>query len=122
LYYGWWFAGAGYDGSSSRGTAGTGDVLLGARDSEMACDGAITDGNGNSLSNCPQGNVGLKPGNINNPCDQTHFWSFHSGGANFLNGDGSVRFLNYNIDPDASMTSVFVALCTRDGGEAVTLP
>jgi hypothetical protein len=122
LNFGWWFAGAGYDGSSSRGTAGTGDVLLGSRDSEMACSGTITDGQGNAVTSCSQANVGFKPGTINNPCDQTHFWSFHSGGANFLNGDGSVRFLNYSVDPNASMTSVFVYLCTRDGGEVVTLP
>src|SRR4051812_46862965 len=32
LGYGWWFAGAGYDGASSRFTGGTGDVLLGARE------------------------------------------------------------------------------------------
>jgi prepilin-type N-terminal cleavage/methylation domain-containing protein/prepilin-type processing-associated H-X9-DG protein len=119
LNYGWWFAGAGYDGSSSRGTGGTMDVLLGSRDREASFN--ILDYDGTSVS-CPQTNVGLKPGDINNPCHQTHFWSFHTGGANFLRGDGSVIFLNYSIDPGSGDHDLFVALCTRNGGEAVTMP
>src|SRR5206468_10978497 len=44
LYYGWWFAGYGYDGS------GTGDVVLGSRDYGYA----------DSLG-CPRSKVGLRP-------------------------------------------------------------
>ena len=55
--------------------------------------------------------VGLQPGNIFNACDQTHFWSMHDGGANFLLGDGSVRFVAYSVD------SILPALATRNGGE-----
>jgi prepilin-type processing-associated H-X9-DG protein len=51
-----------------------------------------------------------------------HFWSFHTGGTNFLRADGSVVFLNYSIDPGAGDNDLFVALCTRNGGEAVTMP
>ncbi len=40
-------------------------------------------------------------------------YSFHQGGANFLSGDGSVRFFRQNI---ASKT--FVALYTSGGGDA----
>lgn len=39
-------------------------------------------------------------------------YSFHRGGANFVCADGSVRFLNEQIDVWA-----YVALCTRGGGE-----
>jgi prepilin-type processing-associated H-X9-DG protein len=54
------------------------------------------------------------PGNLSNPCDRYHFWSLHSGGANFAFADGSVRFLAY------SAKDVLPALATRDGGETIT--
>ncbi|MFO0809033.1 MAG: DUF1559 domain-containing protein [Gemmataceae bacterium] len=44
--------------------------------------------------------------------DQMH--SQHSGGCNILMGDGSVRFY-----ADGARFSVFQALCSRNGGEAV---
>jgi len=113
LNFGWWFAGYGYDGSGSM------DVVLGARDVQATAN--IEDFNGKLLS-CPTNGVGLKPGDIVNACHQSHFWSFHTGGSNFLNADGSVRFLTYNVDPDDNPSAVFVALCTRNGGEAFTMP
>jgi len=94
LYYGWWFAGAGWDGS------GEGDVVLGARSVNYAA----------SLG-CPTTNVGFGPGKITNNCDQSHYWSLHSGGGNFLNGDGSVRFLTY------SANAVLPQFASRNGGE-----
>src|SRR5262249_39117160 len=63
LNYGWWFAGAGYDGS------GTGDVVLGARDTGLA-----------AAIGCPASKVNFQPGKIDVLCDMCHFWSFHSGG------------------------------------------
>jgi prepilin-type processing-associated H-X9-DG protein len=48
--------------------------------------------------------------------DGAHYWSYHTGGANFLFCDGSVHYLLYNAD------SVFPALCTRAGGENVNIP
>lgn len=58
-------------------------------------------------------------------CNQTHmpsadfpiydpdtYYSMHSGGANFLFGDGSVHFLTTNMDP-----ATYQALGTIDGGE-----
>jgi len=106
LYYGWWFAGAGWDGS------GNGDVVLGARAHKYAA----------SLG-CPTTKSGFQPGNINTFCDQAHFWSPHTGGGNFLLGDGSVRFVTYSADANYSTlsatASAFTALSTRNGGEVV---
>lgn len=44
-----------------------------------------------------------------------HPWSFHSGGCNFLFGDGSCRFIAY------SASAVMPALSTYAGGETATL-
>jgi prepilin-type N-terminal cleavage/methylation domain-containing protein len=102
LEFGWWFAGAGYDGNNfDRG--GTGDVLLGSREFGYA-----------AAMNCPASKVGFQPGQMKNPCDQVHFWSMHTGGGNFLLGDGSARFTAYSAD------NVLPMLCTRGGGETVS--
>jgi prepilin-type N-terminal cleavage/methylation domain-containing protein/prepilin-type processing-associated H-X9-DG protein len=55
-------------------------------------------------------------GNLNNYCDTYHFWSFHSGGGNWLFCDGSVRFMTYS----AGITLI-PALATIAGDE-VTPP
>ena len=41
-------------------------------------------------------------------------FSFHTGGAHFTLGDGSVRFLSENIN-----FATFIGLCTPNGGESV---
>jgi len=51
----------------------------------------------------------------NDPFGHTdEMWGEHGHGCNVLMGDGSVRFITTFIRPDA-----FVALSTRDGGEAI---
>ena len=51
----------------------------------------------------------------NNPFGHTdEMWAEHTGGANCLFGDGSVRFISTFIDPNA-----WVGLSTRDGGEVI---
>jgi prepilin-type processing-associated H-X9-DG protein len=102
-------------------------------------DGILPDGNiytdGGNLppswnrvgATCPQ--VAYPgPADLNHCCSLNHFGSFHTGGANFAFGDGSVRFLSYDIVnkslpptsqvPNGAQT-VFEALCTRAGGEVV---
>ena len=63
-----------------------------------------------------RGPIRYGPGRLTNRCDVLHFWSLHSGGANFVFCDGSVRFLPYSAEP------IMVALATRAGGETVALP
>ncbi len=49
-------------------------------------------------------------------CSINQMWSNHVGGANFVMGDGSVRFISY------SANQIMLALATYAGEEAVTLP
>jgi len=49
-----------------------------------------------------------------NCCNSEGLYSFHSGSANVLLGDGSVRSVNANIDAD-----LLINLHTRDGGEVI---
>ncbi len=108
LQYGWWFAGAGWDGS------GVGDVLMGARSVNYA-----------AALGCNTNKVGFQPGNFNNPCDQVHWWSPHTGGGNFLLGDGSIRFFAYSTTDGGqpgNTNSVLVQACSRNGGEVTQWP
>jgi prepilin-type N-terminal cleavage/methylation domain-containing protein/prepilin-type processing-associated H-X9-DG protein len=101
LYYGWGFSpyGVGY---------GDGDTVIGSRDYHLA-----------TVLGDPL-NVGLRtptaPTATSGEKDGAHFWSYHTGGANFVMGDGSVRFLPYSAD------NVFPQMCTRAGGEVYTSP
>ncbi len=62
------------------------------------------------------GSLDFRPGRLSNPCDRYHFWSLHSGGANWLRADGGVLFITY------ANSSIMPALATRAGGESVNLP
>jgi prepilin-type N-terminal cleavage/methylation domain-containing protein/prepilin-type processing-associated H-X9-DG protein len=104
LIWGWWFAGGGQNGD------GSSDVVMGVRERCVIPDYL------RAPYNCLSGPYTFRPGSLYNQCDQFHFWSLHSGGANFLFADASVHFLNYSAD------NLLPALATRNGGEVVALP
>ena len=102
-WYGWWYAGLGQSGSGSP------DMLLGVRE--------INDppppGETSYLEDCPPGPYHFVNGTPGDQCDTLHFWSYHSGGANFVFCDASVRFIPYTAD------DVMPQLATRSGNELV---
>ena len=57
------------------------------------------------------------PLDANYQTNQSHFFSYHAGGAHFLFGDGSVRFLSYSVD-----YPTFKSMSTRGGSEVANLP
>jgi prepilin-type processing-associated H-X9-DG protein len=52
--------------------------------------------------------------NMINCQNDNEIYSFHSGGANFAMGDGAVRFIREDIEPE-----LFVSLMTRAGEDTV---
>jgi prepilin-type N-terminal cleavage/methylation domain-containing protein len=74
---------------------------------------------------CPVPAV-MRPGRVEDDCAVNAPWSMHHGGAYFLFGDGSVRFLSYSaatpLLPAPSTLSVVEALATRAGEELVNAP
>jgi prepilin-type N-terminal cleavage/methylation domain-containing protein len=113
LDFGWWFAAYGYDG------LGNGDCLMTSNDLAIA---KYFLNNSNAVgtqptcyTSVPAALIGLQPGQPKYFCDSAHYWSFHTGGAQFLNCDGSARFVSY------STNSVLPALSTRNGGEVFTI-
>jgi prepilin-type N-terminal cleavage/methylation domain-containing protein len=95
LYYGWWFAGAGWDGS------GTGDVILGFQETYYAQYGI----------GCSSKYLAYQAGNLEDPCHQVHFWSLHTGGSNWAMSDASVRFIPY------SANAIMPILASYNGSE-----
>jgi len=110
MNFGWWFAAYGYDG------LGNGDCIMTSNDLAIANYFASYAGTcpGGSAANQAVNKIGLQPGNVQNSCDGSHYWSFHPGGALFLMGDGSSRFVAY------SNNGVIPAMSTRAGGEVAT--
>lgn len=102
LEFGWWFTAYGYDG---RGNA---DCVLTSNDLAVA----NYFGCGTSAAQ----KIGLQPGRPEVSCDAAHYWSFHTAGAQFLMGDGSVRMITY------SNNNILPMLSTRAGGETNNLP
>jgi prepilin-type processing-associated H-X9-DG protein len=93
LYYGWW-------------AYSDFDTLLALPNLEVYVTG---------MSGCPTPGV-FKPDLPTNRCSATHYWSMHPGGANWLMGDGSVRFATY----DSHNTLRLMA--SINGGEVASLP
>ncbi len=95
--FGWWYAGVGQK------FTGSADMLMGVEEQNLQL---VT------VGSCAPGTYKFAPGSFSNQCDMFHFWSPHTGGANFVFADGSVRFLSYAAAP------VLPALASRSGGEA----
>ncbi len=95
--FGWWYRGW---GQLQEGSA---EMILSVRETNRSGD----------YASCPTGPYYFMPGAFNHQCDMFHFWSPHTGGANFAFADGSVRFLRY------SANDILPALATRAGGETV---
>jgi hypothetical protein len=116
LIFGWLFAGFGVSGD------GDCDVILGISERNELNPFGDKDPFGQPCSaghpdpNNPAA-YQFRPGDLNNACDQWHYYSLHPGGANFCLGDASVRFLSYHTSPIVQR-----ALATRAGGETVEVP
>jgi prepilin-type processing-associated H-X9-DG protein len=100
MVLGWWYAGWGQNRD------GDADMILGVRAKNTST----------YAPSCPFGPYPFTAGRFDNQCDAFHFWSPHTGGANFAFADGSVRFLRYSAD------DILPALATRAGGEVVAVP
>jgi prepilin-type N-terminal cleavage/methylation domain-containing protein/prepilin-type processing-associated H-X9-DG protein len=118
LDLGWMFAGGGLQ------LDGDGDVILGIseRNDNPSFVSYFKDPSGQPCSpgsRDPNSPLAYKfsPGSLFNQCDQFHYWSLHPGGANFCLGDGSVRFLSYDMNPIVQR-----AMATRAGGEVFNAP
>jgi len=81
----------------------------GAFDSALAAENLYGDPHGGS---CPLPQV-YSPGQITREYDSLHYWSLHTGGANWILADGSVHFLTYAVSP------ILPALASRNGNEVI---
>jgi prepilin-type processing-associated H-X9-DG protein len=66
-----------------------------------------------AYGNCSPAPALFQAGELIDRCSFNHVWSFHPSGANFVLGDGSVRFFNH------SAALILVDMATRAGGEVV---
>lgn len=99
FYYGWWYA-------PTEANAGLQTLAI------RGLKGWI---NGSPPGiECPAGPYSYQVGKLSDVCDSNHFWSLHSGGANFAFCDGSVRFIPYTA------SGILPALATRAGGEVTS--
>jgi prepilin-type N-terminal cleavage/methylation domain-containing protein/prepilin-type processing-associated H-X9-DG protein len=108
MVLGWRFAGAGLARS------GVGDVILGTDEVNTVL--GSTDPIFSAFAGCTAKTYPFQQGDLANPCDAFHFWSFHSGGANFLFVDGAVHYMAYRSAPTLTL------LGTHQSSEIVTLP
>jgi prepilin-type processing-associated H-X9-DG protein/prepilin-type N-terminal cleavage/methylation domain-containing protein len=102
IRFGWWYSAQGQDDTGSL------DFVLGVRELN------IIQSRYRQYRECTSNSSFLTDDN-QQLCSIFHFWSLHSGGANFAFADGSVKFLPY------SANDILPALATRAGGEVVAL-
>jgi len=107
LYWGWWTWG---DFDVALWTYLQGSDLLYTTNTSATGDPGFPQGDG---SPCPAPAF-FSEGSLVNFCDANHFWSLHSGGANWVLADGSVRFIAYNAGP-----VVIPRMSTRAQGEII---
>jgi prepilin-type processing-associated H-X9-DG protein len=100
--FGWWYAGVG------QRLTGSAEMILGVREQNLL---PVVSG-----SKCGPGAYPFRASRFDDECGMFHFWSPHSGGANFALADGSVRFVRYTAN------GVMPALASRAGGEAEAVP
>lgn len=62
----------------------------------------------------------FKPGDVQDNCAFQSLWSNHTGGANFLMGDGSVRTLAYHVSKVKCGTTTLLEALTSRAGKEVT--
>ncbi len=97
--YGWWYSGVG------QALTGSADLVLGVREPNML---PVETG-----SACSPGQYHFESSAFSNQCGMFHFWSSHSGGANFALVDGSVRLISYSAD------RIMPALASCNEGEVL---
>jgi prepilin-type N-terminal cleavage/methylation domain-containing protein/prepilin-type processing-associated H-X9-DG protein len=123
LMYGWMWAGVG----DFPAKFGAPDVGLGVREKVVAPSPGVMQTSSAVLS----GADFFRPGSLNDPQNlhRYHFWSLHTDGANWLFGDGSVRFINYAAGTQVVGTfngipnvTLLECLASRNGGEPVSPP
>ncbi|MEM9410479.1 MAG: DUF1559 domain-containing protein [Planctomycetota bacterium] len=128
LNWGWQWAGAG--GSPSQVWFGTADVTLGVHE---VFTGPVLPATSAQVNSGNSGNPNhdyFRPGEFidEDNLHRYHFWSHHPGGGQWVNVDGSVRFLGYAVDAwtdsfdggadtDFQPATVLEQLATRNGGE-----
>ena len=118
--WGWVFAAWGVTCESSASNIqyayGDGDIILGSNDVQMIL------GDGLNGCNDPPTMVGFQTprdpqGKLGGENDIAHYWSFHTGGANFLFADGHIQFMTYSLP-----AATFTAMSTRAMGEVFAMP
>ena len=128
LNWGWQWAGAG--GSPSFVWFGTADVVLGVHEIFEEPYSEAENAQVNSGTSPVPNHDYYRPGMFvdENNIHRYHFWSHHPGGGQWVNVDGSTRFLSYNVDAwtdsfdggaddDFQPPTVLEQLSTRAGGE-----
>jgi prepilin-type processing-associated H-X9-DG protein len=128
------------DGNVGVISAGVGEWDIGAPTIDNDLPYTYSDGSGPASFPPKNTNTGTQcvapsifaPAYAGNYCNAIQLGSFHTGGANFAFGDGSVRFISYSAGNStagvsgfqplpgfSSASSVIEALSTKAGGEVV---